>query len=203
MVLAYVCVCLSVNGRKMIKINKRLLSSVKRKTRKQFKDLALSLSLSLSGPHDLFTFACLSILMTCPACPLYICVCVCWFNCCLSVATFREVLLGTCNCANKFTWHWTVRLVWLARLPEKERDRERERERRGRRPIPSGNWYSIIERLMKLFGLQQHWLKDRPDQRLSADCKINDLSSLSLALSHSLSAHLLRAKSYCGPWRRL
>lgn len=39
--------CLSVNGRKMIKINKRLLSSLKRRTRKQFKDFTRSLTRSL------------------------------------------------------------------------------------------------------------------------------------------------------------
>lgn len=115
--------CLSVNGRKMIKINKRLLSSLKRRTRKQFKDFARSLTRSLGRMIYLLS---LVFLYWWPA--LQVCVCV-WFNCCLSDATFRDVLLATCNCANKFTWHWTVlglacSLTW-ARAREREWDARR------------------------------------------------------------------------------
>lgn len=163
---------------------------MKRGTRKQFKDfLSLGRMIYLLSLVFLHWWPALHVLYVCVCGCGCMCVCRCalwWFNCCLSEATFRDVLLATCNCANKFTWHRTVRLTW-----ETERVREREREggRHGGWPIPSGNWYSIIERLMKLFGLQHHHNPDLTTIRPTTDCRrLQDKwLEVSFALSYSLS----------------
>lgn len=54
-----------------------------------------------------------------PHMALGVCVCVSVlgsivrFNCRLSEGTFQDVLLATCNSANKFTWHWTLYYAYL------------------------------------------------------------------------------------------
>lgn len=91
-----------------------------------------------------------------------------------SLIHFMVILLATCNCANKFTWHWTERCL----LSQKE-------EKKNLLPLLKDWWKFAAEEFLAFLTIKWAAASSQPAKG-KIPVKINDLSSFFICTKNIL-----------------
>lgn len=112
-----------------------------------------------------------------------------------SLIHFMLILLATCNCANKFTWHWTERCLLPLFSPKERKNRKKT----------SRHYWKIDESFAAeefLASLTIKWAAASSQPNGKIPVKINDLSFFFIFTKYTICMYVCISLklNYCGGW---